>query len=117
VAWAFFNVGLGYFSGNIIAVLIRRWSHKLGLVLLILIICALAYWLIKKHGQKFPRYFQNQSQLFMEKLLSGRWFASIDERYPLVAEFSQTDTVQEQLFGLFLIALTLVFIFILTLVL
>jgi undecaprenyl-diphosphatase len=116
IIWAFFNVGLGYFSGNIIAVLIRRWSHRLGLIILILIAAVLIYWLIKKHGQKFPVYFKQQSSIFTEKLLSGRWFTTLDEHYPLVAEFSRTDTVQEQLFGIFLIALVLIFIYILTLV-
>lgn len=117
IGWALFNVGLGYFSGNIIAVILHRLSHRLGLTILILVIIGLIYWLIKKHGQRFSAYFRKESQLFMQRLLSGRWFSSLDTRYPLFSEFSQTDTVQEQLFALFLIALFLILVYILSLVL
>jgi hypothetical protein len=117
IAWALFHVGLGYFSGNIVAVLIRKWSHKLGWILLAVIIIALAYWLIKRQGRKFPLYFQTQSRLFMEKLLSGRWFTALDEKYPVVSEFSHANTVQEELFSLFLIALILIFLYVLALIL
>lgn len=117
VGWAFFNAGLGYFSGNIISVVIRRWSHRLGWVLLLLIALGLLYWLIRKHGQSLWLNFKKQSQLFTEKLLAGRWYAILDERYPVISELTRTHAEEEKIYGYFLIVVVLLFLYVLALML
>ncbi|MFA6995439.1 MAG: DedA family protein [Patescibacteria group bacterium] len=117
IIWAGFTVGLGYFSGNIIAVVIRRWSHRLGLILIILIAIGLLYWLIRKHGQSFWLDFKKHSHVFTEKLLSGRWYAVLDEHYPVISELEWTHAKEEKIYGLFLAIVVLIFLYILVLVL
>lgn len=117
IVWSSFNAGLGYFSGNIIAIIVRKWSHKLGGALLILIIIALLYWLIRKHGQNFWLSFKKHSQLFTAKLLAGRWYTILDQRYPVISELTQTHQEEERVFGFFLAIIILIFLYILALVL
>jgi len=117
VVWSAAHVLLGYFSGNIIAIVIKKWSHRLSLILSITLVVAFFYWLIKKHHQNIWRYFKKQSARFTEALFASRWFKWLDERYPVISEFFQTRVSQERIFGGFLVAIILVILYILTIAL
>jgi len=117
ILWSSFNVGLGYFSGSIIAALLKKWSHRLGLIVSILIILAVLYWLIRKHGHNLWRGFKKQSHIFTEKLLAGRWYTILDERYPIVSELTRTHREEERIFGYFLLITVLIFFYLIALVL
>ena len=117
LGWAVFNVGLGYFSGNIIAILLRKWSRRLGLAITIILIFFLIYWLIKKHAQNVWQYFKEESSLFTSWLFSKNWFNRLDDNYPVVSEFFSTKAMQDKIFGLILGLMALVALYILILIL
>ncbi|MFA5023517.1 MAG: DedA family protein [Patescibacteria group bacterium] len=112
VVWALYNVGLGYFAGNLIATIIKKWSHELWLIIAVAIFLFLIYWLIKKHGQNIWQYFELHSSRFTTWLLARQWFNVLNNRYPVAGEFFQTKTSQERIFGgLLAIIVLLVFYF------
>lgn len=117
VAWTLFYVILGYFSGNILTVLIKKWSHRFGLIALVAVCGWLAYLLIRKRGQSFWTYFKRQAHIFYQKLLAGRWYAFLDERYPVVSEFSNTRLIEEKVFIFFIGLFILLILYIITLIL
>lgn len=117
IAWAIYNTALGYFAGNIIATVIKKWSHKLGLILLFIILALLLFWLIKKHGQNLKEFFKKQSTIFTEKLLTSCWFNSLGNRYPVVREFFETKITQIKIFGGTIGLVILLLLYILTLIL
>jgi len=120
VGWAIYNVGLGYFSGNIIAVIIKRSSRRLFIVLGIIIVIFAAYWLIRKKGQNIWDYFVKKSEWFTEKLFSSRWFQKIESRYPVTEELLESQISQERIFGGvvagFILLLLYILVFILDLI-
>ena len=117
IVWGFFNVGIGYFSGNIISLVIHKWSGHFGLIILIIVIILLIYWIIRKHGQNLWSGFKKESSLFMDKVLSGRWYTALDKRYPVISELTKTSRKQEKVFGFLLITLILILLYIIALML
>lgn len=114
IGWALYNVGIGYFAGNIISLVIKKWSHKLGLIIATAIVLFLIYWLVKKHGQNIGKYFKLQSNRFTAWLISNRWFSRVDNRYPVISEFFETKVGQERIFGGLLLIILLLILYILT---
>jgi len=117
LGWAAFNIGLGYFSGNIIAILLRKWSRRLGLVVALGAVLLLIYWLVKKHGQSAWQYFKLQSNCFANWLLRNNWFNRLDDNYPVVSEFFTDKKSQDKIFGLVLGLISLITLYLLTIIL
>ncbi len=117
LGWAATRVLLGYFSGNIIAVVIRKWSNRLALILLVLVVIAFLYWLIKKHHQNIWRWHVALSQSFKDKLFAQAWFKNLLARYPVMSEFAKTKISQEKLLGGFIGSIILIVLYILVLIL
>jgi len=117
IIWALFAATIGYFSGNIFFVVIKKWSHKLSLVLTIVIIGGIIYWLFNKHGQSFIDYFKKQSRLFSQRIFNSRLLDILDDRYPEINEFSKTNKNQAFFFSLFLWLTALVGLYALTFIL
>jgi uncharacterized membrane protein YdjX (TVP38/TMEM64 family) len=117
---AIWSVGVGifgYFSGSILATLIKKWSTELSWLFSVMAVIALGYWLFKKHGQSWREYFSRQSLIFTEKLFSGRWFSVLDERYPVVTEISRAGAKPEKVFSIFWLIAILLSLYILTILL
>ena len=117
IGWALAHVLLGYFSGNIITVVIHKWSHRLSLIVLIAAIIFILYWIIRKNHQNIWLYYVKTSQQFSKKLSSYAWYNKITGVYPVTGEFFQTQISQEKIFGGFLSAVFLIILYILVFVL
>ncbi len=115
--WATWNIGLGYFSGNLIAVIIEKWSHKLGIGLSLLAVAVLIYLIIKKHGASYWQYFKHSSFAFVEKIAATPWFQALSLRQPAIPEIISVKKSQEKIFAGFLGLISLIIIYILVLVL
>ena len=113
--WAAWNIGLGYFSGNLIAIIIEKWSHKLGVGLSLLAVVALIYLTVKKHGASYWQYFKQINFVFMEKLTANPWFQTLGRRQPAIPEIISGEKSQERIFAGFwgLIALIVLYILVL----
>lgn len=114
ITWSLFSACLGYFSGNILATIIRKWSHKLGFLLILMAAVWLIYWLVRKHGQSIIQYFKKQSQAFSDKLASSRLVNKLDKDKLMASELAAKNTSQEWLFGIFLWVVALATLYILT---
>lgn len=117
LGWSFFNISLGYFSGNIIATLLRKWSLRLGLIIAIIAVFCLLYWLIKKHGQNIWVYFKLQSSRFAAWLFSKNWFNRLNSNYPVISEFFSSRASQDKIFAILLGVFILMALYLLTIVL
>lgn len=117
IGWALYNVGIGYFSGNIIAVIIKRGSQRFFIILGLLLIAFGAYWLIRKKGQNIWGFFVKKSEWFTEKIFSSRWYQKIESRYPVTEELLQSQISQERVFGGVLGASILLLLYILVFIL
>jgi undecaprenyl-diphosphatase len=108
ISWAIVHVLLGYFSGNIIATVLHKWSHRLSLILIIVAVALFLYWLIRKHHQNIIQYYTKTSERFTEKIFA---------RDPVTGEFFQNKISQEKIFGAFLSALVLIILYALVMIL
>ncbi len=117
IGWAFSHVFLGYFSGNIIAIVIRKWSGRLSIILIVALSAFLIYWLLRKKGQSIWDYFVKQSDRFTDKLFSFSIFKKIENRYPVTEEILQTRTSRERIFGGVLGAVILILLYVLVFIL
>ncbi len=117
LGWSATRVLLGYFSGNIIAVIIRKWSDRLATILLVLAVIAFLYWFINKHHQNIWRWYVKLSQNFCNKLFSQSWFKKLLTKYPVIDEFIQTKISQEKILGGFIGIIILVLLYSLVLIL
>lgn len=115
--WATWNIGIGYFSGSLIATIIEKWSSKLGLGLSILAAAAWIYLVIKKHGSSYWQYFKHVTLVLMEKLTAKSWFQTLDRRYPAIPEIISAKKSQEKVFAGFLGLVCLIIFYFLALVL
>ena len=86
VAWGFFYVMLGRFSGNLIAVILKRWSHRLALILFLLSISPVFIWLYNRHGRSVAQYFNNQSLAFTQRIEHYAIIKNLKKRYPAFGE-------------------------------
>jgi len=102
IIWAGADTMLGYFSGNILAAVIRQWSRAAGWLILALALILLIYWFIRKHGQSFREYFRRQNDILVTRLLSGPWLKYLDENYPAVSELYRAAVIQGKIIGLVL---------------
>ena len=117
IIWALADSLLGYFSGNIIAIIIKRWSHRLGLVLLIVVLIGFIYWLVKrKGGHKLSQDLKVQSLKLNQKVLSLPRVQHFQEHHPVAAELAHTKTGQERLIWIFLGTALLISLYLLTLI-
>ncbi len=117
IGWSLSHVVLGYFSGNIIATVIHKWSSRLAIILGLALVVFLIYLLIKKHHQNIWRYYVRTSEKFTEKLFSYRLVQKVTGYYPITGELFQTRISQEKIFGGFLISLILIILYLLVFVL
>ncbi|MFA5131386.1 MAG: DedA family protein [Patescibacteria group bacterium] len=117
IGWAFSHVLLGYFSGNIIAIIIKKWSGRLSLIIILAVAAFFIYWLIRKHHQNIWLYYIRLSQKFTIYLFSRAWFKKLAKDYPVVAEFFQTRIGQERVFGGFLGFVILIVLYVLVFIL
>ncbi len=115
--WAAWNIGIGYFSGSIIAAIIGKWSSKLGLGLSLLAAAALVYLMIKKHGRTYWQYFKYSSSVFIEKITAQPRFQTLNRQYPAVSEIVSREKSREKIFAGFLILMILIIFYALALVL
>ncbi len=98
IMWGFFYVLLGHFSGNLVAVILKRWSHKLNWFLLLLTLFPILYWLIKHHGQSFKQYIKDQSAIFTKNIESYQFIQKMEKRYPAISEFFISKSAQLKLY-------------------
>lgn len=117
LGWAVYNVGLGYFSGNIIAIIIKKGSSRFFMLIGLALIALAAYWLIKKKGQSIWVFFVKKSEWFMEKIFSTRWFKRIESRYPVTDELLQSQISQEKVFASILGIAILIILYVLVIIL
>ena len=118
ISWAMLNVFLGYFSGTIIVSILKKWSSRLSLVIILLLTTALVYWIIKKRGQSITNSFQSSSFNFIKNLNNYNWFKMLSIRYPFIPTFfKESKHPEEKLFGGLLAFTFLTFIYILTIIL
>lgn len=117
IGWAATRVLLGYFSGNVLAIVIKKWSDRLALVLSVIMIIAFLYWFIKKHHQNIWRWYVTLSQNFRAKLFSKKWFKNLLTHCPVISEFAQTKISQEKLLGGFIGMIILIILYALVLIL
>ena len=102
IFWAIIHVVLGYFSGNLVAEIFRRWSHKLSLVIYIAISIFAIYFLftrlIRKKHLHFITEFKKSSKLISDLVLEKNWFKRVDNKYPVAEEFLNNSKARETLF-------------------
>lgn len=121
IFWAVVHVLLGYFSGNIITEIIRRWTHRLNFVVYICLAAIAIYlvstFLIKNKKLRPLLYFKKQSANISEQLLRKRWFKKVDARYPVADEFLVNSRSREIIFTWLSVFLGLAVIYFLILIL
>ncbi len=115
--WAAWNIGIGYFSGNLIAIIIERWSSHLGIGISILAVIALIYLTIKKHGASYWEYFKHINSVFAEKIAASSWFQTLSSRQPAIPEVIGVKKSQEKIFAGFVGLISLIIIYFLILIL
>lgn len=117
ITWSVSHVIVGYFSGNILSVIIHKWSGRLSLIAIICLSVILLYWLIRKHHENIGRLYSKASKNFTEKLLSLPWFKKFIARFPVLDEFFNTKIHQEKILGGFIGGTILIIFYILVLIL
>jgi len=117
IGWSLSHVLLGYFSGSIVAIVIKKWSGRLGLILTIIATLLFLYWLINKHHQNIRAYYNRLSENFAKKLYAQIWFKKITGSYPVIREFFETPARQKKIFSEFLVAAALIILYLLVLIL
>ena len=98
IAWGIFYVLLGYFSGNLVAVIIKRWRYRLTWIILPIIAIVLLAWVVKHHGQSIKQYFKNISAKFANNLEQYRFIKKIEARYPALHELFILPAAQVKLY-------------------
>lgn len=99
IGWATLNVFLGYFSGSLFSLLIKKWSGRIGTALTIVLVIAVVFALIKKK-QSIITYFHRQSKVFLEYLTSKKWFQKFSQHYKFVRVLLEEDPrIAEKIFG------------------
>jgi len=121
IFWAVVHVMLGYFSGNLIAEIIRRWSHRLSLLVYLLLIAVALYFvftkLIKKKHLRIIYNFNQRVEVIANRVMNESWFKKVDTRYPVADEFLTNSKTRERLFTWISVFLGLAFIYFIVLIL
>jgi len=87
IAWGIFYVMLGHFSGNLVSLIIKRWSHQLAWLLLLFIIVPALMWFNKHHGESVKQYIRDRSDKFASRVENLNFIKNIETRYPAFKEF------------------------------
>ena len=87
VAWGIAYVLLGYFSGNLFAVILKRWSHRLAWLVILSTIIPILIWFNKHHGESVKQYFRNQSNSFANRVENYSFIKNLEKHYPALNEF------------------------------
>jgi len=114
LGWAGLRVLLGYFSGNVIVALVKKWSERLSLLVVLTLIALLLYWLIAKHRQNLWKYYVRLSASFANWASSIKPTRYLLKRWPIIGEFFRAKVGQERLFTVFLLVNILVLLYFLT---
>ncbi|MFA6514558.1 MAG: DedA family protein [Patescibacteria group bacterium] len=118
VCWALLNVFLGYFSGTLFTYLFKKWTGRLSVILILILIFGLTYWLVKKRRQSIIAYFRLSSLNFVKQLNTRPWFNKLSDRYVIIEEFfEESRYAAEKLFGGLLMFIFLSAIYILIMIL
>lgn len=118
IGWAFLNVFAGYFSGTVFAYIVKKWSDRLTIILLVILLISLVYWLIKKNDKSIARGFKSASIKFNTALNTYSWFIKLRSKYIFIQDFyKENKRVEEKIFGGVLISTTLIILYIITLIL
>lgn len=117
IPWSILNVFLGYFSGSIFALIVKKWSARLGTILTISLVLALIYWAIKRK-ESIKTYFRHCSINFVKYLNAQEWFRRLSQRYILIDIFLKEEPrAEEKLLGTTLLAFFALFVYLLILIL
>lgn len=98
IIWGFFYVLLGHFSGNLIAVLIKRWSYRLTWLIAPLVIIPVLIWLKRHHSESIKDYFRKQSASFAGHLEKYDFIKKVEARYPAFHELFIWPAAQVKLY-------------------
>ena len=98
VAWGFFYVMLGHFSGNLISVILKRWSHRLTWAIFLLSIFPIFIWLYNRHGQNLRHYVNDQSAKFALRVEQYKYIQKLEKRYPALNELFIWKSAQLKLY-------------------
>lgn len=109
--WAGLRVLLGYFSGNIIVALIKKWSERLSLLVILILIALLLYWLVVKHRQNLWKYYVRLSASFAGWASSLKPTRYLLNRWPIIGEFFRAKIGQERLLGATISILILIILY------
>jgi len=117
ILWSIFNVFLGYFSGSVFALVVKKWSTRLGTILIISIILTLIYWTVNKK-ESIKTYFSYRSTQFVKYLNSQEWFRRLAQRYILIDIFLKEEPrAAEKIFSVTLFAFFALFVYLLIIIL
>lgn len=118
ICWAILNVFLGYFSGALLVTIFKKWSGRLSLSLILILVIAVLYWVVKKKGQSIKSSFSISSVKFVGFLNRQKWFNRLVAKYPFISYFlSDSKNAPEKLFGGTLIFIFLLIIYLLIIIL
>jgi undecaprenyl-diphosphatase len=118
IGWAMLNVFLGHFSGTLVSSIFKKWSGRLSLILIILLVAAVTYFILKKKGESIMAYFKTSSLSFSKKLHSYQSFQKLQKRYPVIEDFfKESKRAEEKLFGSVLAFSFLLFTYLLIIIL
>jgi hypothetical protein len=102
IFWAISHVLLGYFSGSLIAEIIKRWSHRLSFVIYLAAVILLLYYVFKKIIKNKPlnliTNIKKQPELITKQIIEKKWFKKVDNRYPVIEEFLNNPKALKNLF-------------------
>jgi membrane-associated protein len=111
--WSAVRVLLGYFSGSIIVGLVKKWSERLSLLVVLAFIIFFLYWLVAKHRQNLWRYYVQLSASFAAWASSLKSTKYLLKRWPIIGEFFRVRVGQERLLAatLLVCGLTILYLF------
>lgn len=111
LGWASVRVLLGYFSGNIIVALVKKWSERLSLLVILILMALLLYWLVAKHRQNLWNYYVRLSASFSAWAISLKPARYLLNRWPILSEFFRVKIGQERLLGATVFILILIILY------
>ncbi|MCX6754410.1 MAG: DedA family protein [Candidatus Nomurabacteria bacterium] len=118
ICWAMLNVFVGYFSGTLIVAIFKKWSGRLSLILILILITTTLYWIVKKKGQSIQNSFRISSIKFVKFLNNQKWFNKLATKYPFISYFiNESNRAEEKIFGGTLIFVFLTIIYFLIIIL
>lgn len=107
IVWGILYVMIGHFSGNLVAVIIKRWSHQLAWLMLLSLLVPILMWLNKHHGESLKQYFRDRSDKFATRLETYQIIKKIEKRYPAFSEFFTSRYSKAKLYFSFIALLIL----------